>query len=105
MLLYPSIKEVKQMFRYNITKPLSIKIIKAFIIGSEAKGNTTNESDLDIAIVIKKKRTKSSLKFTEQYHCYFTNEAQKPKWKKRIVDFQFFYEDDEELDKIKKIEI
>ena len=93
------------MLRYNTIKSLSIKIIKTFIVGSEAKGSATKESDLDIAIIIEKKNTKSSLKFTEQYHSYFTNEAQKPKWNGRVIDFQFFYEEDDELNGMSKIEI
>lgn len=93
------------MLRYNSTKPLSIKIVKAFIIGSEASGNSSANSDLDIAIIIQTKKTKSSLKFTEQYHSCFTNQTQKPKWNDRTIDFQFFYEDDDELNAIMKVEI
>jgi predicted nucleotidyltransferase len=79
--------------------------LAGYIIGSEAKGTAKENSDLDIGIIIPKSDYISALKRTEIYHSKFMSDEQKPKWKGRIVDFQFFYEDDPELKTYSKIQI
>jgi predicted nucleotidyltransferase len=105
MIEYPSIAYLKKELRYNYTKSIRPKILKAFIIGSEAKGKVNPKSDLDIALIIPKIKGKTSIQFTEIFHSNFISEYQKPKWNNRIIDFQFYFEDDFELKKIPKIEI
>ena len=105
MIEYPSIAYLKKELRYNCTKSIRHKIFKAFIIGSEAKGNSNSKSDLDIALVIPKIKGKTSIQYTKNFHSYFTSETQKPKWNSRVIDFQFYFEDDFELDEIPKIKI
>lgn len=84
---------------------MRLNVRKAFIIGSEAKGNATNGSDLDAAIVISPIKGKTSIQYTENYHSYFTKEYEKPHWNGRCIDFQFFYETDKELISYEKIEL
>ena len=105
MKAYPSISFLRKELRYNLTKSIRPKILKAFIIGSEAKGNANSKSDLDIALIIPKVKGKTSIQFTEVFHSHFISENQKPKWNNRIVDFQFYFDDDFELNEIPKIEI
>lgn len=105
MKIYPSITEIRGLLKNNLTKPLRIKVLKAFIIGSEAKGISNEKSDLDIAILIPELKRKTSIQFSENYHSYFKLENQKPKWKERTIDFQFFFENDKDLKNIKKIPI
>jgi predicted nucleotidyltransferase len=102
---YPSIIFLKRELRYNSTKSIRPRIIKAFVIGSEAKGNASPKSDLDIALIIPKVKGKTSIQYTDNYQFHFTSESQKPKWNNRIIDFQFYFEDDSELSEIPKIEI
>ncbi len=102
---YPTLSEIRQLLRYNLTKPLRVKIINVFVIGSEAKGTANSMSDLDIAVIIPKLKRKTSINFSEDYHSRFTSENQKPKWKNRLIDVQFFFATDRELDEIKKIPI
>jgi len=55
---------------------------------------------LDIAIIIPKSERITSLKRIENYQSKFSSEEEKPKWKGRIIDFQFLYFD---LPRIKRI--
>ena len=102
---YPSIIFLKRELRYNLTKSIRPKIIKAFVIGSEAKGNSNPNSDLDIALIIPIVKGKTSIQYTESFHSHFISESQKPRWNNRIMDFQFYFEDDYELNEITKIEL
>jgi predicted nucleotidyltransferase len=105
MKTYPSITEIRELLKNNLTKSIRVKVLKAFIIGSEAKGISNEKSDLDIAVVIPELKRKTSIQFSENYHSYYKLESQKPKWKERIIDFQFFYETDKDLKNIKKIPV
>ncbi len=105
MKTYPSITEIRGLLKNNLTKPLRVKVLRAFIIGSEGKGTSNEKSDLDIAIVIPELKRKTSIQFSENYHSYFKLENQKPKWEERIIDFQFFFESDKDLKTIKKIPV
>ena len=80
-------------------------VIAELISGSTAYGLTTPESDLDIAVVIPEVKGKTALQISEDYHSRFISDEQKPKWDGRVVDFQFFYEDDPELSGYSKIEL
>lgn len=102
---YPNKKNIMNFLRQNMVSRVDYPIFHAFIIGSEAKGTANEESDLDIAIVIPKSERITALKRTERYHEKFYSDGQKPKWNGRIVDFQFFYEDDKELEGYPKIKI
>lgn len=106
MFEYPSLVWVKGNLRNNLIKPLRLKVTRAFIVGSYANGTFDENSDLDIAVVIPRRIGISSMQFSEDYHSNFTSNEQKPKWNNKIVDLQFFYENDAELDEIlTKIEI
>jgi hypothetical protein len=105
MKQYPSIKFLRRELRCNLTKSIRPKILKAFIIGSDAKGIENSKSDLDVALIIPKVKGKTSIQFTDIFHSHFTSENQKPKWNNRIIDFQFYFEYDFELNEIPKIEI
>ncbi len=87
----PTVKDVKRMLRYNFTAPTREKVLGAFVIGSTAKLNTHEGSDIDIAIIIPAKKRKSALKYTEQYHQKFSKNSDMPHWEGRRVDFQFYY--------------
>ena len=100
---YPTKKNIIKMLRHNLTSRVKYPIIGAYIVGSEARGNARPDSDLDIAIIIPKSDKITSLKRTENYHSKFYDDGQKPKWNGRVVDFQFFYEDDPELKTYNKI--
>lgn len=102
---YPTIVEIKQLLRYNLTKPTRVKVIKAFVVGSEAKGTTNSKSDLDIAVIIPNHKRKTSIRFSEDYHSNFQTLTQKPNWNNKFIDFQFFFKTDIELKKIKKLPI
>lgn len=102
---FPTIAFLRKELRYNLTKAIRPKILKAFIIGSEARGTATPKSDLDVAVVILKIRGKSSIQYTENFHSQFISEKLNFKWRERKLDFQFFFENDEDLDGIPKIEI
>lgn len=105
MASYPTLAWVRNNLRNNLTSRRKEKVLVAFIVGSEAKGTATSTSDLDIALIIKRKPKLSALKLTERYHAKFVTDAQKPVWNGRIVDFQFFYEDDTVLETYQKIAI
>lgn len=102
---YPTISEIKRILRLNIVKPFRRKIFAAYIIGSEANGTAKSDSDLDIALVIEKIKGKTSLSFSEVYHSSFKSDFSKPMWNNKRLDFQFFYEEDSELENINKIQL
>ena len=102
---YPKRKDIISMLRNNLTLRVDYPVIGAFIIGSEAKGTAKEGSDLDIGIIIPKSNKISALKRTDNYHSKFNDDIFKPKWNGRIVDFQFFYEDDPEFEKYSKIKL
>lgn len=102
---YPSLKDIKRFLKYNSTSHVKYPVISAYIVGSEARGAAKKDSDLDVAVIIPKSNRITSLQRTENYHSKFTSEAQKPKWNGRIIDIQFFYEDDPELETYSKIEL
>ncbi|WP_205068613.1 nucleotidyltransferase domain-containing protein [Photobacterium kishitanii] len=93
------------MLRNNWYASVREKIEYAFVIGSVAKGTNNANSDLDIAIIIPTKKRISSLKYSERYHNKFPDDKSKPHWHSIRVDFQFFYEEDPQLDSYSKIEI
>lgn len=102
---FPPKSFVVDELRSNPVNPVRLKIIATYVIGSFAKGMQSSKSDIDIAVVIPKLRTTTSLQFTENFHFRFTHQKQKPKWNGRIIDIQFYFEDDDELDLIPKIEL
>jgi predicted nucleotidyltransferase len=102
---YPNLTWVRNQLRYNAASHNRYKVLGAFIIGSEAKGSATPQSDLDIAVIIPPIRGKTALQVSEYYHTKFRTDWQKPHWNGRIVDFQFFYPDDPMLANYPKIQI
>lgn len=100
---YPSKKWLLQRLRNNLTKPMKSRVFDSFIIDNEE--NKSFYDDLVVGVVISNRKNITSLKFSENYHSSFTNLNQKPKWGNRIIDFQFYYQDDKELDSIPKVEI
>lgn len=102
---YPTISFLRKALRYNAVKSLRPQILNMYIIGSEALGTGFEKSDLDVAVIIPKIKDKSSIQYTENYHTHFLHSNQKPKWNNRIIDFQFFFEEDDELKTITKIEL
>ncbi len=102
---YPGRKFILSNLRNNITSRVSYPVLGAYIVGSEAKGTASEDSDLDIAIIIPKSERITSLKRTENYQSKFSSEDEKPKWRGRIIDFQFFYFDDPELKEYSKIKL
>lgn len=102
---YPSKKFIIFNLRNNLTSRVKYKILGAYVIGSEAKGTANPDSDLDIAIIIPTSDRITSLKRTEIYQSKFSSDDEKPKWNNRVIDFQFFYPDDEELSIYNKIKL
>ena len=100
----PSISWVKRHLKQNVVAFYGT-VLGAYVVGSVARGKAGPESDLDITVIIKRQRGVSSLKFTDRYHARILHESWKPNFGGRIVDFQFFYETDHELDESEKIEI
>ena len=102
---YPTIVWINEEMRYSPYAARRVKILEAFIVGSEAKGTAKPDSDLDIALVIEPVKGKTSIKYSEYYHQKFPSDDCKPKWNGRRVDFQFFYPDDPQLATYSKIPI
>jgi len=102
---YPNRRDIIYMLRNNMVSRVNYPIISGYIIGSEAKGTARLDSDLDIGLIIPTSNNITSLKRTENYHSKFLNDDQKPKWNGRIIDFQFFYLDDQEFNDYNKIKI
>ncbi|MCK2000203.1 nucleotidyltransferase domain-containing protein [[Brevibacterium] frigoritolerans] len=102
---YPALSWVRKELKLNLVYSFRRKVIAAYIVGSEAKGTTNDNSDLDVAIIIEAVRGKTALQITEEYHQKFLNDLFKPRWENRILDFQFFYPDDQDLKTYKKIPI
>lgn len=103
MNTYPSLTWIRKALRYGLFASTREPVLAAYIIGSEAKGTARNESDIDIAVIIKEKRNVSSLKFTERFHYKYKENKNMPVWEGRRVDFQFFYPGEIEKLKYKKI--
>jgi predicted nucleotidyltransferase len=105
MTKYPTLSWVRSELRFNLNSQLRTKVLSAYIIGSYAKNENKKGSDLDIAVLVPQKATISSLKLTERYHSKFSSNNQMPRWMGVQVDFQFFYPDNLELKKYKKIKL
>lgn len=101
----PSLSWVRKELKLNLVYSFRRKVIVAYIVGSEAKGTTNVNSDLDVAIIIESIRGKTALQITEDYHQKFLDDLFKPRWENRILDFQFFFPDDQDLKIYKKIPI
>ena len=102
---YPSKRWLAGQLRNNIRSRVDYPVLDMFIVGSEAKGTAKKDSDIDIAVIISESKRVTSLKRTENYHSKFINEFDKPKWNGRVIDFQFFYPSDVELEKYSKIKL
>ncbi|HLM60330.1 MAG TPA: nucleotidyltransferase domain-containing protein [Pyrinomonadaceae bacterium] len=100
----PTLNWVKRRLKQNIVAFYG-EVLNAYVVGSIARGTARPDSDLDIAVIIKKQRSLSALKFTERYHSRILSENWKPQFNGRVVDFQFFYESDQELNEYEKIKI
>jgi len=100
---YPSLSWVRRELRTNLVAPTRLRALSAYVVGSEARGTAGEGSDLDIAVVIPRARGRSSLQVTEAHHSKFRDDRFRPRWGGRVVDFQFFFEGDPELDGYDKI--
>jgi predicted nucleotidyltransferase len=104
--LLPSLAWVKKQLRNNLTCPLRTKVLKAFVVGSVAKGSSRPDSDLDIAVVIPAKKRISAIKFSQHFHLKLgLSGACYPSFNNRRVDFQFFYPSDACLAQYAKCEL
>lgn len=83
----------------NFNRP----VLDMFIVGSEAKGTARPDSDIDVAVIINPIRGKDALKVSEYYHQKFTSDLWRSRWNGRLIDFQFFYPGDPELEGYSKI--
>lgn len=101
----PSIAKVSSLMRNNKWVKRQYGITSAFVVGSVAKGTATDESDIDIAIIIPRVKGKTSVRVSEDYHSRFTRNFQMPHFAGRRLDFQFYYEDDKSLEGYSKIEL
>lgn len=104
-LLLPSVRWVRSALRHNLVARARYQILAAYIVGSVAKRTARPDSDLDIAVIIPPVRGRSTLQITERYHAKFEDDRCKPRWHGRVVDVQFFYEDDPELQTYSRIEL
>ena len=100
-----TLKLVKSLLRNNHGRRYRGEILGCYIVGSVAKGTSTEASDIDIAVVIPKVRGKSSLKYSEEFHQRYLSESCYPRVGGKKIDFQFFYESDSELSDYSKIPI
>jgi len=102
---YPTLSWVRQQLRNNLHSRVRYPILDAYIVGSVAKGEATEISDLDIAVIIPEADRVTAVRRSERYHAKFSSNAQKPHWDGRVVDIQFFYPGSPELDGYSKIQI
>ena len=102
---YPTLRWVKAQLRNNIYYqfPRNRRALGAFIVGSVARGLEHDESDLDIAVIIEPIRGKSAMQISDDFHSRFATNTMKPNWNGRVVDFQFFYPNDPEMQNYSKI--
>ena len=81
-------------------------MLRAFVIGSVAKGTEQTTSDLDIAVVIPPKCRVSALNLSEKYHFRMgLTGGRYPIFNGMRVDFQFFFPDDANLATYPAIEL
>ena len=99
-----TLKDVRRMLRWNPYSSRRDKILKAYVVGSVAKGTAHQNSDIDIAVIIPK-LNKRSIAVTDLYHSKFTHNDQMPHHEGFRVDLQFFYQDDDELKSYSMIDI
>jgi predicted nucleotidyltransferase len=92
---YPDIKKVRSLLKNNKWSKSKRHVIRAYVVGSYAKGTANGESDLDIALIIKKSPNKNSLKLSEYYHSKFMMNSNMPHFNGIRVDFMFYFEDEE----------
>lgn len=86
---YPTLRWVKSKVKNNIIIPLDDDILEAYVIGSYSSDSQDEDSDLDIALIVRKPNI-SGKAITEDYHSRFKNDIFKPKWKGLTIDFKFF---------------
>lgn len=101
----PTLTEVRKMLRYNPYVSKRDKVLDAYLIGSSARGTDSEDSDIDIAVVIPAKKRKTAVRFTEEYHASFTSNTQKNHWQGRCVDLQFFYPGSQELEECTRVKL
>lgn len=89
--IFPDLKSIKHALRWGLHGRFNYPVIGAYVIGSRARGDFNEDSDIDIGVVISPVRGKSSLKITENYHSKYHNNFEKPRFNDMIIDFQFFY--------------
>jgi len=88
---YPTVRWVREKLRYDWFARTREQVLNVYVIGSEARGMSKSDSDLDIAVIIKEKPNLTSIKFSERFHSKYPSNADMPKWNGKRVDFQFFY--------------
>lgn len=104
--LRPSLRWVRTNLRNNSGFRFRPKVLRAFVVGSVAKGNFHAKSDLDIAVVIPQKKRVSALRFTEDFHTRMAvTRSRYPQFNGRRVDFQFFYAGDPTLTRYSRISL
>lgn len=93
----------KSLYAISPIANIQFKILNMFIIGSEAKGTSKPNSDLDVAVIIPELKGTSALDFSEIYHSTFKSNEDMPHWNDKRIDFQFFYQNDPSLQTYNKI--
>lgn len=81
-----------------------VEVLDAFIVGSEARRCAKPDSDIDIAVIIPPVVGRTSLQVSEAFHELLWD-IEPPHWSGRVVDFQFFYENDPELAEYERISL